>query len=215
MNLQIILVRKMFDIIDIKSKIEDFGCDSLVVFGGKFEGGIFLQQISDEFANCILDILSLIRKSLSNYLEIGCATGGSTFTFNYFFKFDNIALIDDNRHKRAALRKQILKGIKYSEFIGDSHSIEAFKFVNNLRLRFDIMFIDGDHSYDGVKLDVQTYLPFLSRNGFLILHDTVACAGVKKMFEEVKQYHNLKLVGEYISKSHKPPLGIGLFQSWR
>jgi len=36
----------------------------------------------------------------------------------------------------------------------------------------DLLFIDGDHSYDGVKSDWETYVPFMSRYGVVVFHDT-------------------------------------------
>jgi predicted O-methyltransferase YrrM len=36
----------------------------------------------------------------------------------------------------------------------------------------DIIFIDGDHSYDGVKRDWELFLPHMSEFGVVIFHDT-------------------------------------------
>lgn len=37
--------------------------------------------------------------------------------------------------------------------------------------KIDLLFIDGDHRYDGVKADFITYLPFLAPNGHVAFHD--------------------------------------------
>jgi len=81
---------------EIKNIIEDFGSDSLKVVGGKFEGGIHLQQIPDEIAPCIFDLLELEKKGnpIKNFLEIGSASGGNAFIINYFFEFKKKVLID-------------------------------------------------------------------------------------------------------------------------
>jgi hypothetical protein len=34
------------------------------------------------------------------------------------------------------------------------------------------LFIDGDHSYEGVKLDFDLYSNLLSDNGIIVIHDT-------------------------------------------
>lgn len=39
-------------------------------------------------------------------------------------------------------------------------------------IKIDFLFIDGDHSYDGVKKDFELYSKLLSDNGIIILHDT-------------------------------------------
>jgi predicted O-methyltransferase YrrM len=37
--------------------------------------------------------------------------------------------------------------------------------------KFDVIYIDGDHSYQAVIHDIQTYSPMLSENGFLVMDD--------------------------------------------
>ena len=197
----------------IELEIESFGSDSLEVVGGKWEGGINLQQIPDEISPCIFDLLKLRETTLiENFLEIGAAAGGNAFIFNYFFSFEIMVLIDNNRHKKHIHRESILSKVPHYEFIGDSHSKEADKFVENLGYRFDILFIDGDHSYEGVKKDTEMYLEFCSPNGFVIYHDTVACPGIKKYTEEISSNPIFRLVKEYISVKHPKPCGIKLFQ---
>lgn len=37
----------------------------------------------------------------------------------------------------------------------------------------DLMFIDGDHSYDGVKRDWELFLPYVKPFGVVVFHDTI------------------------------------------
>jgi hypothetical protein len=39
-------------------------------------------------------------------------------------------------------------------------------------IKIDFLFIDGDHSYEGVKLDFELYSNLLSENGVIMIHDT-------------------------------------------
>lgn len=39
-------------------------------------------------------------------------------------------------------------------------------------IKIDVLFIDGDHSYEGVKLDFELYSTILSDKGIIIIHDT-------------------------------------------
>ena len=35
------------------------------------------------------------------------------------------------------------------------------------------MFIDGDHTYEGVKLDFESFRPWLTGNSLVVFHDTM------------------------------------------
>lgn len=53
----------------------------------------------------------------------------------------------------------------------------------------DLLFIDGDHSYNGALSDLVKYATFVTKGGYLIIHD-VACETNKKphpLHYEVKQ----------------------------
>ncbi len=39
--------------------------------------------------------------------------------------------------------------------------------------QIDLLFIDGDHSYKGVKNDVKKFTPFVKQSGYTIFHDAV------------------------------------------
>lgn len=191
--------------------IEMLGSDSQLVFGGTFEGGIHLQQVPDEISPCLNDILKS-GNNIKNFLEIGSAAGGSSYLFDHVFDLDNIIIIDDNNHSKSKFRPEILKKTKgeVSEFIGDSKHPDAIGFIKKLKLKFDIILIDGDHTYDGVMSDIKNYSKFLSGNGFLILHDIEICQGVKVAFDELKK------TGTWVSKKFisekRLPCGLGLLQ---
>jgi len=57
--------------------------------------------------------------------------------------------------------------------------------------KIDFLFIDGDHSYDGVKLDFDIYCSLLNPEGIVSFHDIVvhsrksACT-VHRFWQEIK-----------------------------
>ena len=51
-----------------------------------------------------------------------------------------------------------------------SGTTDSFFASNNEQ--FDVVFIDADHSYEQVKIDFHNSVKALSKNGFIILHDT-------------------------------------------
>lgn len=54
-------------------------------------------------------------------------------------------------------------------------SVDAYyDFFVRQDIKIDLLFIDGDHSYEGVKQDFELYSKLLSENGVIVLHDTDA-----------------------------------------
>lgn len=50
--------------------------------------------------------------------------------------------------------------------------------------RLDLLFIDGDHSYEGVKADWESYKTFLQVGSIVIFHDYGWAEGVKRVVQE-------------------------------
>jgi hypothetical protein len=60
----------------------------------------------------------------------------------------------------------------YPRFI-KSTSVDAYyDFFVRQNIKIDLLFIDGDHSYDGVKIDFELYSKIISDNGIIVIHDT-------------------------------------------
>ncbi len=49
----------------------------------------------------------------------------------------------------------------------------------------DLLFIDADHSYDGVKTDVQSWFPKLGRHAIVVFHDIGWAEGVQRVVAEL------------------------------
>ena len=66
-------------------------------------------------------------------------------------------------------------------------------------LPIDLIFIDGDHSYEGVKRDWQLFVPHMKPFGVVVFHDTIwdivptersrADMGVPRFVDELRQQH--------------------------
>lgn len=48
-------------------------------------------------------------------------------------------------------------------------------------LKIDILFLDGDHSYDAVLNDFTNYFPLLRKDGYLLMHDVGWAEGVQRV----------------------------------
>ena len=62
--------------------------------------------------------------------------------------------------------------------------------------RFDLLFIDADHSYQAVRSDFYNWTPLLTRPAVVILHD-IACGhpGPRQLFVELMERFDYKAVG--------------------
>lgn len=64
---------------------------------------------------------------------------------------------------------------KSTEFVrADSHDEGTLERISDiLQGQIDFLFIDGDHTYEGVKSDFEMYKPLVSDDGIIALHDIV------------------------------------------
>ncbi|TFF99080.1 MAG: class I SAM-dependent methyltransferase [Promethearchaeota archaeon] len=76
----------------------------------------------------------------------------------------------------------------------------------------DVLFIDGDHSYEGVKQDFEMYAPLVKKNGLIVFHDIVVIpsdqnCNVNKFWEEIKKSYDYK---EFVENWEQGNCGIGV-----
>jgi predicted O-methyltransferase YrrM len=96
----------------------------------------------------------------------------------------------------------------------DSHLAETKERVlQDLRgEKLDYLFIDGDHTYEGVKKDFEMYSPLVRSGGLVAFHDVaehgreLAC-GVDKFWNEIKEQYKHR---EMIENSKQGWAGIGV-----
>lgn len=98
---------------------------------------------------------------------------------------------------------------------GDSHNIENSQQVRELLSGrgIEFLFIDGDHTYDGVKRDFETYSALLRKGGMVALHDIAQPRGpvtceVWRFWNEIRTGHHHR---EFIADGAQGWAGIGVF----
>lgn len=52
------------------------------------------------------------------------------------------------------------------------------------------IYVDGDHTYEGVKKDFNFFWPKLEQNSFMVFHDIVGLEGTKKFWKYLKKNHH-------------------------
>lgn len=62
------------------------------------------------------------------------------------------------------------------------------------KIGVNVLFIDGDHSYEGCKRDIDAWYPHMVKGGVMLFHDADDTSpGVVKAVEEFAKNHKLKV----------------------
>ncbi len=178
-------------------------------------------QVKEEFMG-ILKILAKLKPTV--ILEIGTATGGTFFALSRLASPDGVLVSVDLPHglfgggypewriplyKSFAMHNQQISLIRE-----DSHApstLRAVKAVLGGR-KLDVLFIDGDHTYNGVKMDFEMYHNLVRRGGVIAFHDIcrhppeTGCE-VNKFWCEIKEQY---VHDEVIKDNKQGWAGIGV-----
>jgi predicted O-methyltransferase YrrM len=168
----------------------------------------------------ILSLLEMVRKLRPKVvMEIGTAQGGTLFMFSRVSdpsaRIVSLDLPDGPGgggygEKRIPLCQAFaLNGQKLELMRADSHDPKNLEKVKHWLKGepIDFLFIDGDHSYAGAKLDFEMYGPLVRPGGIIAFHDIVFCPDVEKLWSEVKVGRKVE---EFIGKEGAGPFGIGV-----
>jgi cephalosporin hydroxylase len=154
-------------------------------------------------------------------MEIGTANGGTLFMMTRICAPDAMILSLDlpggpfgggYPEDRVPLYEAFaMPGQTVQLIRADSHHRESLSKVRQLldRRTLDFLFIDGDHTYEGVRQDFEMYSPLVTPGGFIAFHDIVYAEGVQRFWAEVARTHSG--AREFIASS-EPIFGIGLIQ---
>ena len=85
---------------------------------------------------------------------------------------------------------------RFRQLYGDSHELEAGRVVSEFGV-FDLVFIDGDHSGDGVRQDTELAANIINDSGIICWHD----ANPKHAYQQVRVYLEDELAKEAIATS--------------
>lgn len=131
--------------------------------------------------------LSSLQPPLHHVLEIGMLKGGTASIWHSLstgkvicidlpdgsfggqdFGLDHAACVDRNYNLSVEFPRFI--GI-----LGDSHSTDTLSEVVNILSGdlVDLLFIDGDHTYTGVKSDYEMYSTLVRPGGIIAFHDVL------------------------------------------
>ncbi|MHA1724323.1 MAG: class I SAM-dependent methyltransferase [Promethearchaeota archaeon] len=103
---------------------------------------------------------------------------------------------------------------KISLIRADSHDVSTLKKLKK-KIKgkpIDVLFIDGDHTYEGVKKDFEMYGPLVKKGGIIGFHDIVVHppeinCNVNEFWNEIKQDFEYK---EFVEDWEQKMCGIGI-----
>ncbi|VAW52054.1 hypothetical protein MNBD_GAMMA05-602 [hydrothermal vent metagenome] len=132
----------------------------------------------------ITQYLELVQKQRPKVIvEIGTARGGMLYCFCQLAAPDALIISIDlpgapNCGGQTESERQFYSSFTSSgqrlEFIpADSHLSDTKELLKNILQdkKVDVLFIDGDHSYEGVKKDYQMYKEFAAEDCLITFHD--------------------------------------------
>jgi predicted O-methyltransferase YrrM len=218
-----VLRRLLYPYAVIKILIGDIkGSEKATEFIFSISGGLIRpMQLKSEILQLLNEVEKIKPKKI---LEIGTANGGTLFSICRSSPKDaKIISIDLPRGKfgggyanwRKWLYKLFVIGKQKIYFIrNDSHSKQTLEEVEKLLNggKIDFLFIDGDHTYEGVKRDFNIYSKIVRDGGLIAFHDIARTENDSKVYEfweEIKKLYNNK---EFINNECQGWAGIGIIR---
>jgi predicted O-methyltransferase YrrM len=131
---------------------------------------------------------------MATIVEIGRFKGGSTLIMatamapgSVLWSYDlHVAVRDDlsgpgldSELRDALARLDRGAGVKLE--VGDSQAVAI------PAESIDVLFIDGDHSYEGARADIERWGPYVRAGGRMLLHDAVGTGGFATAFPGVQR----------------------------
>jgi predicted O-methyltransferase YrrM len=191
---------------------------NLVDFVFNFKiGGLDIRP--NQIKNEILELVKILAKNEpKTILEIGTAKGGTLFLFSWVADPNATIVSIDLPWGRFGGGYPKWKSFLYKSFAkknqkiflirADSHSKEALRKVYNIfrGKKVDFLFIDGDHTYEGVKKDFGMYNKLVKKGGIIAFHDIVlhppeiGCEVNKFWLEIRKKYKHMEIVHNWKQK---------------
>lgn len=137
------------------------------------------------------DHLPLFRSLSGRILEIGCDCGNSTTAF-LLSAASLVTSIDLN----PVCESNFPDSTRWQFVLGDSRDPKVFYKVCNQR--YDVLYIDGDHSYEGAWEDLRDYSELVLNGGLILMHDVLATDNFPGVFKAFRRFHSSRARAKYI-----------------
>jgi len=188
--------------------------DTAMDMGTKGHFRINSMQVRSEILSLVKAVDSIKPKTI---LEIGTCNGGTLFLWSNLASQKVITCdLIIHKHREELYRKFASPNLKcvITPLEGDSHDLQFKKRVEeelNGR-QVDFLFIDGDHSEQGVESDYTNYKGFVRPGGLIAFHDIVKEQPVpgNQVYYFWQRLKGVEQVEEFIQDHKQCGYGIGL-----
>jgi predicted O-methyltransferase YrrM len=164
----------------------------------------------------------LKTRTLNTIVEIGTDKGGTLFIWaSLIARAGLLVSMDLNSRRNYSTERRkfynlfgLLNLCNINFVVGDSHLIDTKDKLEELLSgkKIDFLFIDGDHTYDGVKKDFYLYSDLVSDGGVIAFHDIRTKrkdCGVPQFWDEIKFTYGNEAYKEFCENNFSP-LGGGI-----
>lgn len=176
------------------------------------------EPLDDCMLQCRAELVELchfIRHAgIRSYLEIGIWTGRTVSALHRLFRFDPVAVCDHRWAEQCGLPIRVPEETLCHW--GDADSEGFLRFRESLG-PIDLVFIDANHSYRGVKRDFEINRAFPHR--FLAFHDIAGSparktSGVAAFWRELDEGYKREILRPNTAVgAREPTMGIGLWSA--
>ena len=139
----------------------------------------------DKTGNLLYSVANM--RQPKNVLEIGFNLGYSAI---YLARVSGrVVSLDNDASGNVSTGLENVKGQgieNHKVMVGNSEDLVS-RVVEEFDGLIDLLFIDGDHSYEGCKADWDNYSPLLAKNAVVLFHDSVRAKGVKRVINEIER----------------------------
>lgn len=162
------------------------------------QGNLEIQQVPEEYVEYLW---FLKTNNFKHYLNVGVGNGGSFLVETYIQNnLETSTAIDNSSYWHGTQKELITTKVEWLKNNINTHiefhDVDSKQWLPTCNNKYDIIFIDGDHSYEGVKQDCVNSLPLLNDGGYLIFHDiaSTACPGVVQLWKDIKHDQCLEFI---------------------
>lgn len=166
----------------------------------------------------IQDLITLTNKPNINVMEIGFNAGHSSDIILSNNKELTLTSFDLGYHNYVTSAKEYIDNKhpnRHTLILGDS-TVTVPQFINdNKDIKFDVIFIDGGHTYDVAKADINNCYHLAKKDTIVILDDTIFTPGWEAVytFDPTKAWND-SLQENKIIQSNSRDYCPGIGMSW-